>query len=243
MKQFPKHIPLLSHTLLYLWQKWRNGQKVRFCYSTHLSHRCQFEGRNDVDPHTSFFGLLGYGSYIGGQSFVSAEIGRFTSIGPRCTYINATHTYREPFVTTSPMFFSPNGGYNPQNESFCTEQLVEEFRFYDKERELVNKIGNDCWLGSDVTLIGGVEIGDGAVVLAHAVVTKNVPPYAIVGGVPARIIGYRYDEETIRFLLRVRWWDMPLDWFPTHWRLLTDMKEFKAYFSKADERQEDEKKN
>ena len=52
----------------------------------------------------------------------------------------------------------------------------------------MNKIGNDCWFGSDVTLIGGVEVHDGAVVLAHAVVTKDVPPYAIVGGVPAKVI-------------------------------------------------------
>lgn len=225
-----KKIPLLSHITLYLWQKWRNGKKVRFWYTTHLSHRCFFEGKNEVGQHTNFFGSMGYGSYIGGDSLVSAEIGRFTSIGPRCTYINATHAYCEPFVTTSPLFFSPNGGHNPQHESFCTEQLVEEFRYYDRERELVNKIGNDCWLGSDVTLIGGVEIGDGAVVLAHAVVTKDVPPYAIVGGVPARIMGFRYDKETISFLLQTRWWNMPLDWFPRHWQLLTDMKKFREYF-------------
>lgn len=183
-----------------------------------------------MGAHSNFYGILGYGSYIGENCLISAEIGNFTSIGPHCTYINARHAYHDPFVTTSPMFFSPNGGHNPQHKSFCTEQLVEEFRYYDKERELVNKIGNDCWLGSDVTLIGGVEIGDGAVVLAHAVVTKDIPPYAIVGGVPARIINYRYNEDTIRFLLQTRWWDMPPDWFPVHWKLLTDMENFKNYF-------------
>lgn len=230
MKQFFRDIPLLSSIALYLWHKWKNGSKVRFQFSSKISHRCRFEGKNEVGANTFFFGCMGYGSYIGGGSFVSAEIGRFTSIGPRCTYINATHAYREPFVTTSPMFFSPSGGHNPQHESFCKEQLVDEFRYYDKERELVNKIGNDCWIGSDVTLIGGVEICDGAVVLAHAVVTKDVPPYAIVGGIPAHVIGYRYDEETIRFLLQVHWWNMPADWFPKHWRLLTDMNNIKAYF-------------
>lgn len=230
MNSLLKHIPLMSHLVLYLWQKRVNGRKVRFWYSTHLSHRCHFEGKNEVGRHTQFFGSLGYGSYIGSDGLVSAEIGRFTSIGPHCTYINATHAYREPFVTTSPMFFSPSGGHNPQHESFCKEQLVEEFRYYDKERELVNKIGNDCWIGSDVTLIGGVEICDGAVVLAHAVVTKDVPPYAIVGGIPANVISYRYDEATIRFLLQAHWWEKPLDWFPKHWRLLTNMEKFKAVF-------------
>lgn len=230
MNSLFKHIPLLSHLVLYLWHKLVNGRKVKFGYSSCLSHHCCFEGRNEVGRHTQFFGSLGYGSYIGGEGLVSAEIGRFTSIGPHCTYINAIHAYREPFVTTSPLFFSPHGICNPQHKSFATEQMLEEFRYYDKERELVNKIGNDCWIGSDVTFIGGVEIGDGAVVLAHAVVTKDVPPFAVVGGIPARIIGYRYDEETICFLLQTRWWDMPADWFPKHWRLLTDMKKFKAYF-------------
>lgn len=108
--------------------------------------------------------------------------------------------------------------------------MIDEFRFYDKNRKLVNKIGNDCWLGADVTLIGGVGIGDGAVVLAHAVVTKDVPPYAIVGGIPARVFKYRYDKETIDFLLKIKWWNMPLNWFPQHWQLLCNMEQFKEYF-------------
>lgn len=59
-----------------------------------------------VGPHTDFFGFLGYGSYIGGGGMVSAEVGRFTSIGPNCRYINATHAYKAPFATTCPLFFS-----------------------------------------------------------------------------------------------------------------------------------------
>ena len=85
-----------------------------------------------------------------------------------------------------------SNGNNPQGKTFASEQMTEEFKFYDKGREIVNKIGNDCWFGSNVTLIGGIEIHDGTVVLAHAIVTKDVPPYAIVGGTPARIIDYRY---------------------------------------------------
>ena len=83
----------------------------------------------------------------------------------------------------------------------------------------------------DVNLIGGVEIGDGAVVLSRAVVTKNVPPYAIVGGIPAKIIGYRYDEDTIRMLLRIKWWNNTEDWFKNNWSLLNDMDSFKKYFA------------
>ena len=226
-----KNLPFINKLLLYLWQKWHNRKKVKFCYSTHISYRCGFEGMNMVGPHTDFFGSLGYGSYIGGGGMVSAEVGRFTSIGPNCRYINATHAYKTPFATTCPLFFSKSNGNNPQGKTFATEQMIEEFKFYDKARELVNKIGNDCWFGSNVTLIGGVEIHDGAVVLANAVVTKDVPPYAIVGGVPAKVIGYRYDDETIQFLQKTKWWNNQPEWFEKNWRLLNDVEALKEFFN------------
>ena len=226
-----KNLPFINKLLLYLWQKWHNRKKVKFCYSTHISYRCGFEGMNMVGPHTDFFGSLGYGSYIGGGGMVSAEVGRFTSIGPNCRYINATHAYKTPFATTCPLFFSKSNGNNPQGKTFATEQMIEEFKFYDKARELVNKIGNDCWFGSNVTLIGGVEIHDGAVVLANAVVTKDVPPYAIVGGVPAKVIGYRYDDETIQFLQKTKWWNNQPEWFEKNWRLLNDIEALKEFFN------------
>jgi acetyltransferase-like isoleucine patch superfamily enzyme len=68
-------------------------------------------------------------------------------------------------------------------------------------------IGNDVWIGANATILSGVTIGDGAVVAAGSVVTEAVPPYAIVGGVPARVIKYRFGEKTIERLLSVKWWD------------------------------------
>lgn len=70
-------------------------------------------------------------------------------------------------------------------------------------------IGNDVWIGYGATILPGVTIGDGAVVAARAVVTRDVPPYAIVGGVPARLLRHRFPEETVRLLLRIAWWDWP----------------------------------
>lgn len=72
-------------------------------------------------------------------------------------------------------------------------------------------IGNDVWIGNDVVIFSGVDIGDGAVVAGQSVVTKSVPPYAVVAGNPARIVKYRFDKESVESLLRLKWWDLPED--------------------------------
>ncbi|WP_299485003.1 CatB-related O-acetyltransferase [uncultured Allomuricauda sp.] len=69
------------------------------------------------------------------------------------------------------------------------------------------KIGNDVWIGRDAKIMDGVTVGDGSVIATGSIVTKDVPPYAIVGGVPAKVIKYRFDEETIEKLLKLKWWD------------------------------------
>ena len=91
------------------------------------------------------------------------------------------------------------------------------------------EIGNDCWICSNVFICGGVRINDGAVVYAGAVVSKDVPPYAIVGGIPAKIIKYRYNEETIQFLLKMKWWNRPIGWLEEHVMLINDIDKLKEY--------------
>ena len=168
-----KKLPFLYKLLLFLWQKVHNGKNVKFWYSTHISYHCQFEGMNHVGKYSSFLGTMGYGSSIGWDSSVSADVGRFTSIGPRCDYINSSHPYKKPFATTCPLFYSLVKGRNPQNFSFTDKQLVEEFRYYDKDRELVNDIGNDCWIGEGAFLVGGITVNDGAVAPVFPAVPVN----------------------------------------------------------------------
>ena len=86
--------------------------------------------------------------------------------------------------------------------------VVPEYTFDLKEHNEV-KIGNDVWIGTRAMILDGITIGDGAVIGAGAVVTKNVPPYAIVGGVPAKIIKYRFSQDKINELLASQWWNDP----------------------------------
>ncbi len=72
-------------------------------------------------------------------------------------------------------------------------------------------IGNDVWLGRDCKIMSGITIGDGAVIAAGAIVTHDVPAFAIVGGIPAKVIRYRFDEATINILLTIKWWNWPAD--------------------------------
>ena len=107
-------------------------------------------------------------------------------------------------------------GGNHRTEWISTYPFTSFFRKYSciKGHPCSNgniTIGNDVWIGRDSAIMSGINIGDGAVVGANALVTKDVPPYAIVGGNPAKIIRYRFPSETIELLLRIKWWDWGID--------------------------------
>ena len=208
--------------------KWRG--KLQFEQGCDIALQAQFEGMNKIYSHSSFGGILGYGSYIGHHSSLTAKIGRFCSISNHVICNAGIHPFQAPFATTSPCFFS----LRKQNgATFATQQMLNEIKTTDNEGAFDCEIGNDVWICEGVFINGGIHIADGAVVLAHAVVTKDVPPYAIVGGVPAKIIGYRYDEATIKWLLNVQWWNNPIAWFRAHWSLLCNIDKLKAYYDKA----------
>lgn len=202
---------------LYLSFKWR--KKLRLEFSSHIKRDSVFEGANKIYHHTYFSGTMGYGSYIGPHCEIIANIGRFTSIAPYVRTNTGVHPLYKPFATTSPMFYSTQ---KQSGVTFADRMIFQEF-------SAPTNIGNDVWVGENAFFVGGVTIGDGAVVLAGAVVTKNVPPYAVVGGVPAKVIKYRYDEETVLFLLNLKWWDKDREWLSEHWELLSDVEKLKEY--------------
>ena len=209
--------PAIRKWVRFLKNKWRFHGIVRFNRTADIDPVSSFEGGNSIGPHCSFKGSMRFGSYIAGYSYIHANIGRFSSIGVDVRTANGTHPFTTPYATTSPVFFST------KKQAMRTFTPVQRF---DEDLPPV-EIGNDCWIGDKVEIVGGRKIGDGAVVLSCAMVTKDVPPYAIVGGVPARVIKYRYDPETSEFLTNSRWWDKPLDWLEENSEALCNIEKLK----------------
>lgn len=129
------------------------------------------------------------------NSLIDVNIGSFCSIASYCSIGGTGHS--STMVSTSPVFLE---GTNVFRKNFANIQLR-------KSRPVI--IGNDVWIGEGVFVKEGVTIGDGAIIGAHSVVTKDVEPYAIVAGVPAKLIRYRFSEEEIHFLLNEQWWKWP----------------------------------
>lgn len=125
-------------------------------------------------------------------------IGRFCSIacGAKFLFNSANHTASSLSTYPFPLFFEEWG-----------LDKKEVAASWDNKGDIV--VGNDVWIGYEAVIMAGVTIGDGAIIGARAVVTRDVLPYTIVGGVPAKLIRKRYSEETIDLLSKLKWWDWP----------------------------------
>lgn len=124
------------------------------------------------------------------------QIGKFCSIacGAKFIFNSANHTLSSLSTYPFPLFFEEWGS-----------DKKDVTNAWDNKGDII--IGNDVWLGYESVVLAGVTIGDGAIIGARSVVIKDVPPYTIVGGVPAKIIRRRFAEEIISALLRIKWWD------------------------------------
>lgn len=148
--------------------------------------------------------IMGRGSYFAGHPRLlwnkygaKVRIGNWTSISSGVSFLMGGH-HKHQRVTTF--------CFSRKNASFSKGDIV---------------IGSDCWIGAEASILDGVTIGDGAVVGFKSVVARNVPPYAVVVGNPAKIIRYRFKPHEIDSLLRIAWWDWPIEDIYKAWPLLS----------------------
>ena len=132
---------------------------------------------------------------VRGYPGVKLTIGKFCSIAPHCE-IFLGDEHRTDFITTYPL-------------GKLHTDVFGEFKSCHPVSKGNVVIGNDVWIGYRVTIMSGVEIGDGAVIAANSHVVKNVAPYEIVGGNPAKHIRWRFDQDIVDLLLELKWWELP----------------------------------
>ena len=194
---------------------------IRIGKGANISRTAKFEGNNRLGAKTVFSGQIGKCSYIGDNCRISAQIGKFCSIANQVVTVAGTHPIRT-WVSTHPAFYS--------TAKQCGVSFVSDNHFEETTPTAV--IGHDVWIGSGAQLIGGVTIGNGAVIAAGAVVTKNVAPYAVVAGNPARELRKRFSEEDIAFLQEVQWWNQPEAWLKEHADCFGSVTLLKSLFGK-----------
>jgi acetyltransferase-like isoleucine patch superfamily enzyme len=154
---------------------------VRIGQNVLIAHGCCLGKNVTVDSY----------SYINKYTDVSSgSIGKFCSIASFCSI--GLNNHPTNWISSSPNLFSILG-------------MVGESGYIETKKPPI--IGNDVWIGTHSVILKGVQIGDGAIISAGSIVTKNVPPFAIVGGVPAKIIKYRFENMVINKLLTIKWWD------------------------------------
>ena len=177
------------------------------CANNEIGNNCSL-GKNAVVVNSTCSDYVSIGnnvvlfdSFIESHTYVAQDvlgynvkIGKYSSIGPRVIFGNGDHPVHK--LSTSPEFYTPKSS---TGHSYVNAILFQEF--------LPITIGNDVWIGANVYIKHGIKIGDGAIIAAGAVVVKDIPPYSIYGGVPAKEIKKRFNNEVIEILANVKWWN------------------------------------
>ena len=159
---------------------------------------------------------LGNYSYISKNSTIfNAEIGKFCSIAENVSIAGGVHP-TQTFVSTHPVFYSI--------KKQCGITFTDKNYFNEFTERIV--IGNDVWIGKNTIILNNTKIGDGSIIAAGSVVTKDVPPFSIYGGVPAKKIKDRFSQQQISILSEDRWWDKDESWLRKNYLLMHDITDY-----------------
>lgn len=179
---------------------------------------CDFEKNIRIFENTKMVNAqVGAYSYIQTQGRIfNCQIGKFCSIAASVSIAPGIHDMN--FVTTHPSLAqktTPLPKVYARKDNLITSKKVT--------------IGHDVWIGEKVVILDGVNIGNGAVIASGAIVNKDVEPYSVVGGVPAKHIKYRFDSETIAILQQSQWWNFSGEWFEKNYELMLNKEKFIQY--------------
>lgn len=141
---------------------------------------------------------------------MNCNIGKYTRIKPGCVFKNVSIGKYCSFANDVMIGLGQHPTFLlSTNSIFYKAGISDKFSSHiEYDEEPRTYVGNDVWVGNGAVIMDGVHIGDGAIVASRAVVTKDVPAYAVVGGVPAKVLKYRFNQDVIQELLELRWWDM-----------------------------------
>ena len=194
-------------------------QSIRLGINIEIYNKCSFEDVVTIGDYSRVFNIkVGTYSYIGPNSFIiDTEIGKFCSIGPGVKIGLGIHPLDK--ITTSPYFY--------ESELYGTFTNHKKVKSFDKVI-----IGHDVWIGANVMIMGGIKIGNGAVIGGGSIVNKDVAPYSIVVGSPAKHIRFRIPEEQIKELEKIEWYNWELKKIKENATLFMQNEKFIKNFAK-----------
>ena len=161
---------------------------------------------------------LGDFTYVSSGSYINnCKIGSFSCIGPNVSIGLGSHPTKD-FISVHPIFYSPTNNFGI---TFSDKKYFNEYEN--------TEIGNDVWIGANVVIKSGIIIEDGVIVAAGSVVTKNISAYSIVGGIPARVIKKRFEDDEVLLIRKSKWWTKDPLWLKQNFKNFHSLINFKKY--------------
>lgn len=217
---------VLSKLKVYFYKKSLSKNNNLFKGKVSLNLKTKMGINNEVELNVDIRSSeIGKNNLIGKNNFlINTKIGNFCQLAPDVRVVIGSHPFK-PYVSFATCFYSVEKYHHL---TYADRNKRKDYTMLDDK--FFVKIGHDVWIGEGVKILDGVTIGNGAMIAAGAVVTEDVLPYSVVGGVPAKKIKMRFNEEEIKFFEEFNWYEKDESFFKTHWEKFSNIEEFINYF-------------